>query len=107
MIYFTSDTHFFHDKIVQYCYRPFKFTDEMNEVIIERWNSRVTNKDTIYHLGDFYWSRKANRLGIWDILSRLNGNLGSSLFGVGRSVSMRMRHRFDLIRLSCPRFQVC
>ena len=37
-IWFTSDTHFFHDKIVEYSQRPFASVEEMNEELIARWN---------------------------------------------------------------------
>lgn len=70
MIYFTSDTHFFHDNIIGYCDRPFLNTQMMNEVLIERWNRVVKPEDTIYHLGDFSMGVKEN---IPVILERLNG----------------------------------
>lgn len=53
MIYFTSDTHFNHAKVIEYCARPYPNTDAMNTAIIDNWNARVTPEDTIYHLGDF------------------------------------------------------
>ena len=37
-IWFTSDTHFYHNKIVEYCQRPFASVEEMNEELIARWN---------------------------------------------------------------------
>lgn len=52
MIYFIADTHFNHANIIKYCNRPFNNTDEMNEYIIQKWNSVVNNNDTVYHLGD-------------------------------------------------------
>lgn len=51
--FFTSDTHFGHKKIIEHCARPFKSVEEMNEAIINRWNSVVNPKDLIYVLGDF------------------------------------------------------
>ena len=47
-----ADTHFFHENIIDYCDRPFKDWQEMNAVMIERWNEVVTPEDEVYHLGD-------------------------------------------------------
>ena len=38
--------------IIEYCNRPFKDTNEMNEYIIQKWNSVVKENDIVYHLGD-------------------------------------------------------
>jgi calcineurin-like phosphoesterase family protein len=43
-----SDTHLNHANIATYCDRPPNFTD----MIIKRWNERVTWADTVIHLGD-------------------------------------------------------
>lgn len=53
MIFFTSDLHFNHDKIINYCNRPFRSVEEMNQVLIERWNSKISDTDDVYILGDF------------------------------------------------------
>lgn len=53
MIYYTSDLHFSHNNIIQYCRRPFVDGDEMNSEMIRRWNETVSDDDTIYYLGDF------------------------------------------------------
>lgn len=55
-IWFTSDTHFGHNRIITYCSRPFIDSIEMEEVMIERFNSRVRPGDLLYHLGDVCWS---------------------------------------------------
>lgn len=53
-IWFTSDHHFNHSNIISYCSRPFASLSEMNERIIEEWNSRVSSSDTVYVVGDFF-----------------------------------------------------
>ena len=70
MIYFISDTHFYHTAIIPYCQRPFLSVDDMNEKLIENWNKVVTNEDTVYFLGDFGFSSAPK---LKDITSRLNG----------------------------------
>ena len=57
-IFFTADHHLGHTNIIRYCNRPFKDVDEMNEVMLERWNSVVSDEDIIYHLGDLVFNLK-------------------------------------------------
>lgn len=70
MIYFTSDTHFFHSNIIRYTNRPFKDAAEMNYELIKRWNEKITPNDTVYHLGDFALGCSENQLN--SIISQLN-----------------------------------
>lgn len=44
--------------------RPFKNVDEMTETLIKNWNDTVSNKDTVYHLGNFAWDPKSAYDGI-------------------------------------------
>lgn len=50
---FTSDLHFNHRSIIDYCSRPWATVPDMNEGLIERWNAVVRPKDTTWVLGDF------------------------------------------------------
>lgn len=71
-IWFTSDTHFGHDREFLWGPRGFKSTAEHDEVIISNWNSIVKLDDIVYHLGDVM-------LGDLDYgmncLSQLNGQI--------------------------------
>lgn len=71
-LWFISDTHWHHSKIIEFCNRPFTSIEEMNEKLIENWNSVIKPGDTVFHLGDFcFGGSKA-----WnDLLDRLNGNI--------------------------------
>lgn len=55
MIYFTSDTHFFHDNIIKFSNRPYKSLADMHDQLINNWNSTVTHRDEVYVVGDFMW----------------------------------------------------
>lgn len=59
MIWFTSDHHFYHHNIINYCHRPFHNLSDMNSKMIEYWNQNIHVNDTVYHLGDFaFWGKK-------------------------------------------------
>lgn len=51
--FYISDTHFGHEAIIGSCSRPFSSVQEMDEFMIDAWNSVVSNDDIVYHLGDF------------------------------------------------------
>lgn len=50
--FFTSDTHFGHERIISLSDRPFRDVQHMNEMLIHNWNSVVGPTDHVYHLGD-------------------------------------------------------
>ena len=57
-VYFISDTHFYHQRIIDYCHRPYLDVDEMNNDIIKKWNSVIKKNDIVWHLGDFAFFKK-------------------------------------------------
>lgn len=71
-IFFTSDTHFFHDNIIKYSKRPFNNAIEMNEYIISQWNNVVPEDGIVYHLGDFGFGSTSNLI---KLRKRLNGKI--------------------------------
>jgi calcineurin-like phosphoesterase family protein len=52
-LFFTSDHHFGHARIIQYCKRPFVSVEEMDAALVRLWNDTVSADDLVYHLGDF------------------------------------------------------
>lgn len=51
-IWFSSDLHLNHSKIIEYCNRPFSNVEEMNETLINNWNRVVKPEDIVFCLGD-------------------------------------------------------
>ena len=58
MIWFTSDLHLRHEKIISYSNRPFSDAEEMGRVILSNINERVGVDDTLWILGDVCMGRE-------------------------------------------------
>lgn len=71
MKFYISDLHFSHKNIISMDNRPFFTVSEMNDTLINNWNSVVGNNDDVYILGDMFW----NNNDIPDILPKLKGKL--------------------------------
>lgn len=72
MIWLTADNHFNHKNIIEYCKRPFRTVEEMDEVMIKKWNEKVKKEDLVIHLGDFCLGSKEK---IKETRKRLNGTV--------------------------------
>ena len=71
-VFFTADTHFYHANIIEFCHRPFRSVDDMNETLIANWNKVVGADDIVFHLGDFGLGNSAK----WNqLLDKLNGKI--------------------------------
>lgn len=67
---YISDLHINHKNILSYDNRPFYNIEEMNNTIINNWNSVVSENDCVYILGDMFWdNNNADK-----ILSQLKGH---------------------------------
>ena len=69
-IFFTSDTHFGSEMILDFCRRPFGSSHEMDEELIRLWNETVPEDGVVFHLGDFCDTENAS-----DYLRKLNGTI--------------------------------
>lgn len=74
-IFWTSDLHIFHARIIQLCKRPFSSAEEMTETIIENYNKVVGKNDIVYNLGDVVFDRKLDYELVKKTLKRLNGTI--------------------------------
>lgn len=70
-IWFSSDLHMGHRNVIDYSSRPWSTLEEMNEGLIQNWNSLVKPQDTVYFLGDFCLTSKIELVDEW--LGRFNG----------------------------------
>lgn len=68
-IFYIADTHFGHENIIRHSNLPFSDVVEMDKTIIENWNQRVNEEDTVYILGDFSWYKEEQTLNILNQLS--------------------------------------
>ncbi|MDR3190053.1 MAG: metallophosphoesterase [Lactobacillaceae bacterium] len=83
MEFFIADTHFFHAELLtsrNFSPRPFDFLEEEHPAMIQAWNARVGELDTVYHLGDVAMlnhikpPKEAYALTL-ELLMQLNGHI--------------------------------
>lgn len=70
MNYYISDLHFGHANVIKFDERPFVDVDEMDRVMIERWNEIVGDNDDVYVVGDFCY--RSGHVAEW-YLAKLKG----------------------------------
>lgn len=65
-IYFTSDLHFDHKRIMEFCPNSRKLANgdikKMNQLLLDGINGRVTEEDTLYILGDFSFTASPRKV---------------------------------------------
>ena len=71
-IFFYSDPHFGHAKVIEFCNRPFTDLESMHNKFIKNWNSIVKPQDIVFVTGDF--SMYLNKEQLREILKSLNGS---------------------------------
>lgn len=69
-IFYISDLHFGHDRVIEMENRPFKDMEDMIHKMTKWWNDEVTNEDIVYILGDMFYGSK---LDYKAIITSLNG----------------------------------
>lgn len=71
MIYFTSDLHLGHSGIIRMQERPFASVEEMNRILLQNYNARVSKSDTVYILGDICHKMQVEEAD--KLIARMNG----------------------------------
>lgn len=61
---YTSDLHLGHENIIVSAGRPYKSVDEMNSVLIRRWNEKVDVNDDVFICGDLSY-RSADHISFF------------------------------------------
>lgn len=69
-IFFTSDWHIGHKKVLEFDERPFNDVEHMHESLIKRYNASVPEDGVCYHLGDV---GMASVDMVRSVITRLNG----------------------------------
>jgi len=72
-VFFTSDTHWFHKNILEFCDRPYGDTPIMDSALIMNWNSVVPKDGVVFHAGDFAMTARIDY--IKELTSQLNGRI--------------------------------
>ena len=75
MIYVTSDWHFSHDKEFIWKSRGYSSIEDMNEGLIQKYNSLIHMDDEIYVLGDCCLGGPYSLVKNKNLIERLNGKL--------------------------------
>ena len=63
-LWLTADLHLGHANIIRYCRRPFEAVADMDERLVDRWNDRVSDGDTVLVLGDVALGPITSSLGL-------------------------------------------
>lgn len=95
--FYVSDLHIFHKNVLNcegsksFDNRPFKTFDEMNQTILNNWNSVVGNGDHVYLLGDTLWKENDEAIAL---ISQFKGNLHAIKGNHDRFSDARYRRLF-------------
>lgn len=73
--WFTSDLHLNHANIINYCGRPFSGRADMNQTLINNWNSVVPKDGVVVCCGDFTLIHEESLKDYEKLASKLNGRI--------------------------------
>jgi len=94
-IWFASDFHFCHANVIKYDGRPFENVEEMNQTLIDNWNSKVKDNDIVFYLGDLSFDRDGVRTQ--EIIKQLKGKIHFILGNHDDERVIRKMGRFESV----------
>lgn len=90
MLWFTSDQHFFHGRIIELNNRPFQSMKQMIDQIVKNYNALIDTSDDVWMLGDFaFYKADGNTERIFNLLN------GRKHLVVGNHDCERISRRLD------------
>lgn len=92
--FYISDWHYGHENIIKFDNRPFSSVENMNEVLIDKWNTVVAKGDTVYVIGDMFWCKQDEAV---EVLKILNGQKILIKGNHDRYNGANFVHQFDQI----------
>lgn len=93
-MFFYSDPHFGHKRVIELCNRPYADTDAMEADFIRRYNAKVGPNDTVIWCGDcFFCSREKAK----EIMAKLNGKKILVRGNHDQSPSRMLTYGFDFV----------
>lgn len=76
-LFITSDLHLGHKAIIQYCNRPFDFTDkgieECDDFLLEQYRNTINENDMVIFLGDLTFKKNHKGQKMTEIVTKLPG----------------------------------
>jgi calcineurin-like phosphoesterase family protein len=97
--WFTSDLHFWHTNIIKYQRKGFGSVEEMNETLIQNWNSVVKPHDEIYILGDMFFCGVGKAQ---EIMGRLSGDKKLITGNHDRRMASSVKRMFSWVKDAYP-----
>ena len=92
-IFFSSDHHFGHKKLIENKHRSFSDIEKMNDDLVEAWNSTVDVNDTVYYVGDMFCCCKSDMAS--EIIKSLNGKI---IYVLGNHDELIEKKKIDIKR---------
>lgn len=93
--FWTSDTHYLHKAIIWMEERPFKDIEEMNQTLVDNWNSVVSDDSIVFFTGDV--SYKGSQKALIHILNSLKGKIHLILGNHDKPNILSRSGRFETI----------